>query len=959
MSSNGYDIDGIRIEKVLLCLDYKNIKFLGNSAKEQHAIHQVTNSGTPSKQYDTGFYGLSFFNFNSAEGALYYQISGGTSSDNSMYFVGCQWSGTKKRLGTFHGVKLSKMEQCKAWNGVSNPVLKNGSGGTNFAFVIGDTGVAETTRGFEFDKIWLEGWDADLHACFLIWNHTSERGTVSFRDMIPGDFNLTNIFHPNYNQQKSVSYVNSTTVQVVGEDCSSSFRDGYKVFFWGSDGAWYYSTLNGDSVYSGGNTTIVFNDARVPANIVKIVRAVDYTSTNPNPLVVRDGEGRQYQHSFYAAYDLWAGRKLGVGVDSQVEKLEVFTDSDVSGIIGRAHFGYMGFGNCAGFSHIDQDSTTSYALLQTASGITYINAAATHPIRFCIAHSDVAIINSIGNFGIGTESPGTKCDVVGGSIRTDNQLISTIATGTAPLNVASTTLVSNLNADYLDSKHETAFLLTDGSRALSGDWDIGASRKISAEAIYARSNLGLKLFEDGGTGIFVQDSTGYVGIGTTSPEYPLQVRRLGGAGSLGVTVDNVLGGLNRDVEFVVKPDSSSAVGGFLFVSHNGVLGDVNALSIKETGNVGIGTTSPDSKLHLSSSATTSDVMAQFFASGMADNNYIDLYLGKSRGTDLAGTISFVPKAVAANSYLQFGLYGTAGPLVVGKNNVGIGTTSPGKPLDVIGDIRSSSQLISTVTTGTAPLAVSSTTAVTNLNADLLDGNHAADFALLAGRAGGQTLIGGTGSGENLTLQSTSHATKGLIIFGSLAAYDEVNNRLGLGTTSPGTRLDLVTGNITARSLFSSATNDYTNISGGSGPNLGANMVCYGQSHATLANVILWRNATTNLMKLDGSANLSIGDIALGTSAAKVLGFEAGTAPTTAPANIGQMWVEDIDGAAGYAGLYKMTETTALKEIIPGVVVKATTGRSSNPYEGLIEINKYDNQAYIYADGGWRAITAGW
>jgi hypothetical protein len=49
----------------------------------------------------------------------------------------------------------------------------------------------------------------------------------------------------------------------------------------------------------------------------------------------------------------------------------------------------------------------------------------------------------------------------------------------------------------------------------------------------------------------------------------------------------------------------------------------------------------------------------------------------------------------------------------------------------------------------------------------------------------------------------------------------------------------------------------------------------------------------------------------------------------------------------------------LKEIIPGVVVKATTGRSSNPYEGLIEINKYDNQAYIYADGGWRAITAGW
>ncbi|RLC37091.1 hypothetical protein DRH29_03005, partial [candidate division Kazan bacterium] len=39
------------------------------------------------------------------------------------------------------------------------------------------------------------------------------------------------------------------------------------------------------------------------------------------------------------------------------------------------------------------------------------------------------------------------------------------------------------------------------------------------------------------------------------------------------------------------------------------------------------------------------------------------------------------------------------------------------------------QLESTVTTGMAPLVVASTTAVTNLNADLLDGKHASDFTL--------------------------------------------------------------------------------------------------------------------------------------------------------------------------------------------------------------------------------------
>jgi hypothetical protein len=135
------------------------------------------------------------------------------------------------------------------------------------------------------------------------------------------------------------------------------------------------------------------------------------------------------------------------------------------------------------------------------------------------------------------------------------------------------------------------------------------------------------------------------------------------------------------------------------------------------------------------------------------------------------------------------------------------------------------------------------------------------------------------------------------------------------------------------------------------------MVCYGQSHATLANVFLWRNATTNLMKLDGDANLSLGGAALGTSAAKVLGIESGTAPSTAPANLGQMWVEDINGAAGYAGLHKMTETTAQKEIVPGVIIKATTGSPSNPYEGLMEINTFDNKVRMYADAGWRELVS--
>ncbi len=52
-----------------------------------------------------------------------------------------------------------------------------------------------------------------------------------------------------------------------------------------------------------------------------------------------------------------------------------------------------------------------------------------------------------------------------------------------------------------------------------------------------------------------------------------------------------------------------------------------------------------------------------------------------------------------------------------------------------------------------------------------------------------TIIGSSASGGNMVLQSTSHAAKGLIKFGT-SAYDEVNNRLGIGKINPGYKLDI-------------------------------------------------------------------------------------------------------------------------------------------------------------------------
>jgi len=61
--------------------------------------------------------------------------------------------------------------------------------------------------------------------------------------------------------------------------------------------------------------------------------------------------------------------------------------------------------------------------------------------------------------------------------------------------------------------------------------------------------------------------------------------------------------------------------------------------------------------------------------------------------------------------------------------------------------------------------------------------------LSIGKAGSQSVIGGTGASETLTLSSTSNATKGKILFGT-SAYSEFNNRLGIGTQAPSTTLDV-------------------------------------------------------------------------------------------------------------------------------------------------------------------------
>jgi hypothetical protein len=75
------------------------------------------------------------------------------------------------------------------------------------------------------------------------------------------------------------------------------------------------------------------------------------------------------------------------------------------------------------------------------------------------------------------------------------------------------------------------------------------------------------------------------------------------------------------------------------------------------------------------------------------------------------------------------------------------------------------------------------------------------------------IMGGTSSGGNLTLSSTSHATKGNILFGSASAYNEANGYLGLNTTAPSANLDINSDKISLRSAKTPSSSTDTGNTG--------------------------------------------------------------------------------------------------------------------------------------------------
>ncbi len=470
---------------------------------------------------------------------------------------------------------------------------------------------------------------------------------------------------------------------------------------------------------------------------------------------------------------------IGIGTTSPAASLEILTNS-VAGyalnFLGRAA------DNATTINFYDVNRSSRYGFLFTDATVMQMHTVAAIPLTLGTSGSERMRITSGGNVGIGTTPPVASLTIAGAT-GTLFGLNSTTGSQYASWSINTGAVTSSLAVNNLTITNSIA---GNGSLAFNGNnVTLGSIGIVTVGSGTSNSEINLttgsgdiKFLTNAGTErMRIQSTTGNVGIGTTSPISSLSVAHAttptftlaanDGTGYLRMIGS---GGVNY-----IQSGLTQAIGSEAQLRFTNISANETWMTLDTTGNVGIGTTTPTTKLLVEGNSSV-----RFGINEVAD----------STNSHLSG-IDFFDNAVFKGGLYKVGdtndltIWDATSRKVTFQQggNVGIGTTSPVQKLEVAGLMRS---------------------AASYAGIEMIDPTNNSGYTAFA-NGGKLNFASGTLSGSiRMTLDSSGNVGIGTTTpFGSLAVNNiagqpgfvvgsstrtsfivDKNGNVGIGTTNP-------------------------------------------------------------------------------------------------------------------------------------------------------------------------------
>ena len=473
-------------------------------------------------------------------------------------------------------------------------------------------------------------------------------------------------------------------------------------------------------------------------------------------------------------------------------------------------------------------STTADLTLQTTSGVGTTGADMHFLVGNNGATEAMTILNS-GSVGIGTTAPGAKL-MIDGSADDEQLIVQAHSTQTANIleiqNSSATPLVvvSGAGTVGIGTTAPVGILHLYKAAAASRlaiDGDAGQNRLISYRTgalqrfgLYvnntaesgsnAGSNFAIRAYSDAGTLLstpfFINRATGNVGIGTTSPGYKLQVNDSTADGMAGRFIQTSTSGSPFGIysQAAGASTQNTAIYGAASgaTTNIGVLADVasgsnnfaffasNTAKSYFAGDVGIGMTSPETKLDVGGALTVRNLI--YFGASASRRGYFTWDGGVANTLNMLG---------ASGKAISFGTNDTYDLVYISTSgNVGIGTTAPTGKLHIYSNVNTTlSNLVANPNTGGSAYAQFRIQTIGSSNALLVGiaGTGVSGTGLYGGNRG---YVGSEGSVAGVDF----YAAAGNMRFftGGVGAGNErmqvtSTGNVGIGTTAPAGKLEVL------------------------------------------------------------------------------------------------------------------------------------------------------------------------